>query len=403
MARLALRARRTTGKDLMLNGRNIICFSNDWRNDPTSKHQIMRILSKSNRIIWVNSIGLRNPSVGSQDIRRIIHKLMSFFRGLERVNENLYVYTPIVIPFHRIGIIRAINAVILRFSLKAHIKRLGMKDIICWSYLPNTAYIIRKLDPDVVVYHCVDEWSKFSFIDGRIIQEEYALCEMADLVIASARTLYESRRSRNPNTHYIPHGVDYEFFHSQKSKDTAVPDDLSVIPRPIAGFFGLIHEWIDLDLLAELARKNEHISFVFIGKRSINVERVAKYPNVYFLGQKSYDELPSYAKHFDVGLIPFRINELTINVNPIKLKEYLALNIPVISVNLPEVAVYERVIRISEDYDQFDAALKEEMAGRHKATPEQLDQVAKKETWDMKVEEISDLITGLGTRKGASA
>lgn len=385
----------------MLSGRDIICFSNDWRNDPTSKHQIMSILSRSNRIIWVNSIGLRTPSIGTQDARRILNKLKSFFRGLERVNENLYVYTPIVIPFHRVGIVRAINALILKYSLKAYIRRLGMKDVICWSYLPNAAYIIKKLDPAVVVYHCVDEWSKFSFIDERIIQEERILCGMSDLVVTSARTLYESRRPFNPNTHYIPHGVDYAFFHEKRSEDAAVPADLEGIPRPIAGFFGLIHEWIDLDLLAETARRNPGVSFVFIGKCSVDVGAVDAYPNTHFLGQKPYAELPRYARHFDVGLIPFRINELTINVNPIKLKEYLALNIPVISVDLPEVSVYERVVRIAADYDRFDEALKLELSGDHRATPGQLDEVARGETWDRKVEEISDLVEAAEARRRA--
>ena len=142
------------------------------------------------------------------------------------------------------------------------------------------------------------------------------------------------------------------------------------IPKPIAGFFGLIHEWIDLDLLARLAKYNPEVSFVFIGKYSVDVDQVNQYPNTYFLGQKTYDELIDYAKHFYVGLIPFKINELTINVNPIKLKEYLALGIPVISVNLPEVDTYRQVVRIGETFKAFDKALKEELSGQHIATRE---------------------------------
>ena len=376
----------------MLTNRDIICFSNDWRNDPTSKHQIMKILARENRIIWINSIGLRTPTIGRHDAKRILSKLKSFFRGLERVGDNLYVFTPIVIPFHRFKMIKAINSVILRLSLRAYIKRLGMKDCIFWSYLPNVGYIIRQMKAKTVVYHCVDEWSKFSFIDEGIINEERSLCEMSDLVIASARSLFESRSPYNPNTHYVPHGVDYDYFHEKKSIDSPLPGDLADIPRPIAGFFGLIHEWIDLELAADVVRRNPGISFVFIGKCSVDVGGVDVYPNAYFLGQKPYDELVGYSKHFDVGLIPFKINELTINVNPIKLKEYLALGIPVISVNLPEVDSYNHVVRIADDYDQFNRALGEEISGRHLATPEQLDAVAREETWDRKVDEISDLV-----------
>ncbi len=377
----------------MLTGRDIICFSNDWRNDPTSKHQIMKILSRENRIIWVNSIGLRTPTMGAGDARRILNKLKSFFRGMERVNENLYVYTPIVIPFHRIGIVRSINAFILKLALNSYIRRLGMKDVICWSYLPNAGYIIEKLKPKTIVYHCVDEWSKFSFIDDRIVEQERELCEMSDVVFASARTLYESRKPYNPNTHYIPHGVDYEYFHERKTADLPLPEDMAGIGHPIAGFFGLIHEWIDLDLLARIAKDNPEVSFVYIGKYSVDVGAVDAFPNTHFLGQKEYSELIDYAKHFDVGLIPFKINDLTIAVNPIKLKEYLALGIPVISVGLPEVKAYGHVVHVAEDYGQFDSALKDEISGRHKVTFEQLDAVARGETWDRKVDEISGMIT----------
>ena len=382
----------------MLTNRNIICFANDWRNDPTSKHQIMKILAQENKIIWVNSIGLRTPSIGKSDALRILNKLKSFARGLEKINDNFYVFTPIVIPFHRFKLIKAINSIILKLLLKAHIKKLGMKDIIYWSYLPNVGYIIEKMDVKTLVYHCVDEWSKFSFIDENIIKTESALCKTADLVIASAKTLFDSRSPYNPNTYYVPHGVDYSYFHEKRSADTPLPAEMTDIPKPIAGFFGLIHEWIDLDLLAWLAKNNPEVSFVFIGKYSVDVDQVNQYSNAYFLGQKPYDELIDYAKHFDVGLIPFKINELTINVNPIKLKEYLALGIPVISVNLPEVDIYRQVVRIEETYDSFDQALKQELSGQHIATLEQLEAVAREETWSRKVDEISDLIRGVENR-----
>lgn len=379
----------------MIKNRDIICFSNDWRNDPTSKHQIMKILARENRIIWVNSIGLRTPTLGRQDAGRIIGKLKSFTRGLEKITGNFFVYTPIVIPFHRIRLVKMINSVILKLSLKRYIRKLGMKDIIYWSYLPNVGYILKSLDAKHIVYHCVDEWSKFSFIDENIIEQEKVLCEMSDLVLASARTLFESRSPYNRNTHYIPHGVDYEFLQKRKAAETPVPPDMEGIQKPIAGFFGLIHEWIDLDLIDQVAVSNPEINFVLIGKYSVDVSKPDRHGNVHFLGQKTYEELIDYAKHFDVGLIPFKINELTVNVNPIKLKEYLALSLPVISVNLPEVSIYRDVVRIAEGYEEFDLALKEELSGNHKASGAQLDEVARNETWEKKVDEISGLILDL--------
>ncbi len=377
----------------MLTGRNIICFSNDWRNDPTSKHQIMKILSRRNMVIWVNSIGLRKPDLGKRDLMRIFGKARSFLRGLEKVHENFYVFTPVVIPFHDSGFIRGVNALILLLSLKFYIKRLGMRDVIYWSYMPHVGYILKRMNARKIVYHCVDEWSKFSFIDENIFAKEKELCEMSDLVLASARTLYDGRKQFNEHTYYVSHGVDYEYFKRELAREMEVPDDLKGIPGPIAGFFGLIHEWIDLDLLDYIIRNNSHVSFVFIGKSAVDIGRLEKHDNAHFLGQKRYDELIGYARNFDVGLIPFKIDELTKHVNPIKLKEYFALGIPVVSVGLPEVRAYESAVRVAGDYEEFDRALKEEVSGNHKASADEIERIAMKETWEMKVEEISDLVS----------
>jgi glycosyltransferase involved in cell wall biosynthesis len=376
----------------VIRNRSIICFANDWHSDPTSKQHIMRVLGRENFVLWVNSIGLRNPSLEKQDISRIFNKLKSAFRGIEKINDNFYVLTPIVIPFHKRKFVKSINSFLLRLLLKHYIRKFNMKNIIYWSYLPNVGYVVRKMNADFVLYHCVDEWSNFSFIDSDIIREEKILCEISDLVLASARELYNSRKQYNSNIHYLPHGVDYDHFHSARSRSLNVPEDMKDISGPIAGFFGLIHEWVDLDLLHYVIKSNPGVSFVFIGKQSVDVDFLKKFPNCHFLGQKPYSELVSYARLFDIGLIPFKVNELTINVNPIKLKEYLALGIPVISVNIPEVHAYRHVVRIADGYEEYDRLLKEEISGNHLASAEEIDAAAIKETWDQKVEEISDLI-----------
>jgi hypothetical protein len=385
----------------MITDQNIVCFSNDWRNDPTSKHQIMKLLARKNKVLWINSIGLRKPALGRRDLARMLGKVKSFARGLEKASDNLYVFTPVVIPFHDSDFIRSVNAWILEKSLKYYIKRLGMKDVIYWSYMPNVGYIMNKMNAKTIIYHCVDEWSKFTFIDDRIIDKERELCEMANLVLASARSLFDSRKAFNKNTFYVSHGVDYDYFHKGGVERPERPRDIAGLSGPIAGFFGLIHEWIDLDLVDYLARNNRDVDFVFIGKKAVDIERFDAHPNTHFLGQKTYEELIDYAAQFDVGLIPFKVNELTVHVNPIKLKEYFAIGIPVVSVKLPEVCMYEHIVRVAEDYESFDRALKEELSGRHKASAAEIDRVARSETWEAKVERISELVfetCGIGKR-----
>ena len=150
----------------------------------------MRLLSTRNRVLWVNSIGLRQPGLGGRDMQRIVGKLRAFSRGAEEIHKDLYVFTPVVIPFHHFSSARKINATVLKMSLNYYIKKLQMHDIIYWSYMPNVSYIIRNMNPSLIVYHCVDEWSKFSFIDETIIDQEHELCRMSDLVLASAKSLF---------------------------------------------------------------------------------------------------------------------------------------------------------------------------------------------------------------------
>jgi len=380
------------GRTVMISRRNIVCFANDWKSDPTSKHQIMKLLAHENKILWLNSVGMRKPNIKTQDLNRMGTKLTSFFRGIKKINSNFFVFSPIVIPFHDKKIFKYINSLLIKKCLENYIKKLDFTNPIFWTYMPNVEYIISKMNPDFLVYHCVDNWSKFSFIDSKIIEDEKALCEVSDLVIVSSKNLYDSKSPYNNNTHYVSHGVDYNYFNSANQKDYPVPEEMKKIPNPIAGFFGLIHEWLDFELISSLAENNPNIQFVFIGKRSIDVRKLEQYDNIHFIDQKPYEELIKYASHFDVGIIPFKINELTLNVNPLKMKEYLAAGMPVVSVNLPEVAKYKNVVRIADDYKEFEEALKNELSDNNIASFEERIIVAKNETWAKKVDEISELI-----------
>ncbi len=306
----------------MISGQNIVCFANDWNADPTSKHQVMGLLARRNRVLWVNSIGLRRPGVSGHDAARIASKLYQFCRGPVAITENLHVLTPIAIPFHGMPGAADANAWLLRKYIGMWTKKLDMERFQLWTFLPTTAPLISQLRPEKVVYYCVDEWSAFSFLNEDVMRDmEAQLIAQSDLVLVSAEALYASKRPLHPKTYLVPHGVDSEHFGKAQQRDTVPAPELDGLPRPIIGFWGLIHEWIDLELIRHAARRHPQWSFVLVGSVRVACPELQKLPNVHLVGPKPYESLPAFAKGFTAAMLPFKVNRLKENVNPIKFRE----------------------------------------------------------------------------------
>ena len=370
----------------MLTNENIICFANDWKGDPTSKHQVMKILSRDRKVLWVNSISMRSPKLNKSDLGRIKNKLKSFFSGLEQIKSNLYVFTPIVLPFPESSLVRKINYYILLLSLAFFVKKLELKPFQLWSFIPTMTNLVGHLGESKVVYYCVDEWSKFSFLDGKLMRRlEQDLLKKSDLVITTAKTLFEDKVTHNKNTFLIPHGVDFEHFAQTLDPAMKRPDDIVDMSGPIIGFFGLIHEWIDLDLISYIAENRPDWQILLIGKSSVDITDIAKRKNVHFIGQRSYEVLPRYCKAMDGALIPFKINELTIHVNPIKLREYLSAGLPVVSTPLPEVMQYSHLVEIGDGNKDFLNKIAYCLHENNNFKKQERVEAMKGETWEAKV------------------
>jgi glycosyltransferase involved in cell wall biosynthesis len=314
-------------------------------------------------------------------------------KGLERINENLYVYTPIVLPLPSSSWARRINAFLLKASLWYYRKQIGMTDFQLWTFVPTIVELAETIGGKALIYYCVDEWSKFSFMDSAAMREmEIRLMQKADTVFVTADHLYRDKVQYNKNTYLVEHGVDHKHFSRALNEAMPDPADIYNIKSPILGFFGLIHEWIDLDLIEHVAHARPEWSIVMIGKNSIDISRLQHCKNVHFLGQKPYESLPAYCRMFDVGLIPFVINELTINVNPIKLREYLSAGMPVVSTPLPEVKKYQDIVQIGATYDEFIAGIETALANDSTTARERRSLRMASETWASKVDYISQCI-----------
>ncbi len=339
--------------------RDHLCFSHDWNGDPLSKTHLMRLISRRSRVLWVNSIGYRTPSIASKaDMGRAFKKLAAMAAPVREVEKNIFVLNPVAIPLYGpVG--RLINSQALRFQVKRAMRRLNFQRPMNWIFNPAASIIAGKLGEERVIYYCVDEYSAFTGASAhRMASLEHSLLKRADLVIVSADKLYESKVKANPRTVLVRHGVDYTHFRKALDPATRIPDELAKLPRPIIGFFGLIADWIDVELLAHVARHFSGGSLVMLGKTTTDVSMLQKLPNVHLLGRKPYAQLPAYAKAFDVALNPFRINELTLNANPLKVREYLAAGLPVVATPIREVEVLGQC-RIAADQASFVREIEE--------------------------------------------
>ncbi len=386
----------------MIEGQDIICFSNDWDGDPLSKKHIMQRLAKRNRVLWVNSLGNRNPTASVHDFKRVIKKLRDFVEGSKKVEEGIHVFAPLAIPFHGNATARWINQRALRWSLQRACRKLGFRNPITWSFVPASAQVAGSLGESAVVYHCVDENSGFTGTDKNAIRSlEQQLMERSDCVFVSSDVLLNTKRRHNRNTFLVTHGVDVSHFRKACDPTTVVPDEIRAFKKPVIGFFGLIADWVDLALIRFLATSQPDWNLVLIGKVVTSLAAIDGLPNVHLFGQKPYASLPGYAKAFDVALMPFVMNELTLAANPLKIREYLAAGLPVVSSAIPEAEKLKGVLHVARDHHEFRTIIQQILASGRTGPQMEISQQMDLESWDAKVEEFSRILTSLDRAKAA--
>ena len=379
----------------MLKGNDIVYVSNDWfTENKTSSHQIAeRLAKRDNRILYVEAAGLRRPRASKRDFKKIFKKLLLGLRSPRNVANNVHVYSPVVIPFHKIKFFRKFNQKLSTWSVKRACKKIGLKHPILWIVLPHFYYLAGKLKEKGIVYYCVDEYSTLPNVDATAIKIfEVELLKKANVVFAVSTVLVKNKKALNRNTFYSPHGVDINHFKKALDVSTLIPEDIARISKPIIGFFGLIEHWIDLDLIKYIAHEKPEWSLVFIGKSARDLSLLDQYKNIHLLGWKEYKNLPGYLKAFDAAIIPFKVNELIVNSNPLKMKEYMAGGKPVVTVSIPAVKGYESLLYVAENQKGFvegiNRALKDD-------SPDRIFQrvaAMESESWEARIEWIGQVI-----------
>ncbi|MGE0127399.1 MAG: glycosyltransferase family 1 protein [Blastocatellales bacterium] len=263
----------------------------------------------------------------------------------------------------------------------------NVSDYILWYYTPMALAFTWHLEPLATVYDCMDELSAFKFAPRNLKQREAELLACADLVFTGGYSLYEAKCHLHPNIHPFPSSIDPAHFRKARKKP-AEPEDQAGIPHPRLGFFGVIDERMDLELLAGVADARPDWHLVMIGPVvKIDPADLPRRSNIHYLGGRDYQNLPAYLSGWDIAMLPFARNESTRYISPTKTPEYLAAGIPTISTSIRDVAHpygQQRLVEIADTPNDFVAAAERLMSSRfdRNAWLHQVDEILASNSWD---------------------
>jgi UDP-galactopyranose mutase len=314
----------------------------------------------------------------------------------------------IVVPHLPQGMPEDAREAALSRLLDAHVASIR-GPLITWYYTPMMLRFSRHLDADVTVFDAMDELSKFKFAPVKLLDLEQELIDRADIVFTGGSSLFEAKKDRHENIHCFPSSVDRVHFLKARARQFD-PADQEDLPKPRLGFYGVIDERFDIELLDKVAEMRPDWSFVMVGPVvKISEEDLPRRPNIHYLGGKTYDQLPAYLSGWDVALMPFAMNESTQFISPTKTPEYLAGGKPVVSTPIKDVVRHYgqlEGVKIASTPEEFVAACEEALElARH---PEsgwlaEADLMLSATSWDTTQARMAGLIADLlGVRTGAN-
>jgi uncharacterized SAM-binding protein YcdF (DUF218 family)/glycosyltransferase involved in cell wall biosynthesis len=385
----------------MIRGHDILCISSiDWEQHWQIHHEIMSTLaSQGNRVLYVENTGVRRLRVS--DVSRVRQRVRNWWRGTKgfrRERDNLFVYSPLFLPFPYSRIARWINRALLFRGLRRWMQATAFRRPIVWTFLPTPLArdLIAAVDPALIIYYCADDFSSSSAAARQVSRSEVALLEEADIVFVTSERLRERAAVHARSVHLFPAGVKFDEFARIRADPAGAPADVAALPRPVIGYVGGLHQWVDQALLLKVAARLPHASFVMVGPPYTDTSGLAAAPNVHLLGERPHGEVPRYIKSFDVGLVPYRLSEYTDSVYPVKLNEYLAMGIPVVATDLPEIrrfnAEHGDLVHVAGDAEDFAAAIAVSMQPATAAEVARRIDVARHNSWPARIAQMSKVI-----------
>ncbi|MGH2832815.1 MAG: glycosyltransferase [Solirubrobacteraceae bacterium] len=384
-----------------LRGRDIVCIGfADWDTELwTNQHHLMSRLAHDNHVLFVESLGLRQPQLARRDLTRIIRRLR---RGLSppRTLDGVHVLSPLILPLHRYRIVRALNRLLLSLRVRHAARQLGFSDPVLWGYVPQAEILEGVLKPSLTIYHCVDDIAAQERIDTKSFREaEERYAGRASLVLASSPALAIRMRELSSNVLEVQNVADTGLF-ATALKDGPIDPTIADLPKPRIVFTGaIVSIKLDFALLVALARERPNFSFVLVGPVGpgdphTDVSALEVEPNIHLLGSRTYTELPDVLRAADVGLIPYLHSRLTESIFPMKVYEYMAAGLPVIATPLPALSGVQWVTT-AENASGMARLIDKALAGDGPERRAERSRAAREHSWERRLQEIATALQAL--------
>lgn len=295
-------------------------------------------------------------------------------------SDNLWVVTPHLLP----NTSKEDSIHLQKTMLDSFLLTKNLSDVIFWYYTPMALEFTDQYNPALILYDCMDELSHFKFAPPELTQLEDRLLQKADVVFTGGHTLYEYKKSRHQNIFPFPSSIDKSHFEQARNVNSE-PEDQRNIKGPKLGFYGVIDERFDIELIRQMAELKPEWQFLLLGPIvKIDPETLPRLANIHYLGGKSYNDLPAYLSGWNIALIPFLLNDSTRFISPTKTPEYLSAGIPVVSTPIRDVVNpygTAGIVRIAEDAKQFIAAAEDYMQLDKSSWLKEVDEFLKDNSW----------------------
>lgn len=378
----------------MVEEKCFLVFSDDWGEHPSSCQHIFKYIGRDYRVLWVNTIGMRNMQLTRRDLEKAIVKGRKMFGGNRKPKAGnkvvkpakLDVVQPVMLPFVTVPGVRRLNARSVIGMVQNALDSRGMIRPILVATVPNASDYVGFFGEQRVIYYCVDDFTEWpGLLHGLVREMEDDLVRKSDYIIATSEKLCEKFRWTGKPVSLLSHGVDIDHFSGEPPAEHHM---LKSIPVPRIGYFGLFDERTDQHLLRELAQAHPHVSIVITGNVVVDADELKNQPNVYFIGPVAYEELPAVVAGWKMCILPYKNNAQTSTINPLKIKEYIATGLSVVSTPIPGVMGLRDHIQLCASSEEWIQAVDCIMASRDDRRTKNIKEALRGEAWESKASEF---------------